>query len=339
METLKHNIQHTISARLTTDTYKQWYSHYQYWFTFCTYYKIPIEQVNEETLLYFCAWKVHLTNNGASSLRGYIYGIREFAQQLGKKTIVTQVAMPSLHNYFKARKKLKPPSAKDIIDAPHFKAWMHDLYPTIADDPLLDKTTAFNNQVWRSFWSFQFCTEGRNDRLVRKDINGVKVHMLEWDKKWKPNENYQFLILHYDRSKGNQFKKKQFAISICTCKTVPLPVCTVCETNLLFNWLTKYFKPQLTPWAILKNNKFLPITYNMSRNEIQRMEKFYDIPRGTHGTHSIRGGGDQYNRELGFTDFTRCNLAGWANLNTALLYANKVSPQQLIRIATAEMNR
>ncbi len=67
------------------------------------------------------------------------------------------------------------------------------------------------------------------------------------------------------------------------------------------------------------------------------MKKYYDIPRGTYGTHSLRGGGDQYNRELGFTDFTRCNLAGWANLNTALLYATKVNAKQLIRIAQAEI--
>ncbi len=337
METLKNDVQITISARLTKRTHKQWFAYYQYWFIFCEHYNLPVNIITEETLLYFCAWKVRLSDNGASSLRGYIYGIREFAQKIGQKTIVTQVAMPSLHNFFKARKKIKPPSAKDIIDAPHLKSWLTDLYPTISDDPSLDKTTAFNNQVWRSFWTFQFCTEGRNDRLVRKDINGVRLNMIEWNKKWKPNKKFNFLVLHYNKSKGNQLKQKQFALALCTCNRAILPICTVCETNHLLNWLTNRLKPKLVIWSILKNNKFLPITYDMSRNQIQKMEKYYDIPRGTYGTHTLRGGGDQYNRELGFTDFTRCNLAGWANLNTALLYATKVNAKQLIRIAQAEI--
>eukprot|EP01084_Bolivina_argentea_P092143 165806_1 len=116
--------------------------------------------------------------------------------------------------------------------------------------------------------------------------------MIEWNKPWKPNNNFNFLVLHYNKSKGNQLKRKQFALALCTCKAAVVPICTVCETNQLLNWLAKKLKPKLAIWSILKNNKFLPITYNMSRNQIQKMEKFYQIPRGTYGTHSIRGGGD-----------------------------------------------
>ncbi len=248
--------------------------------------------------------------------------------------------MPSLHNYFKARLKLKPPNAKSIIDAPHLRHWLNSLYPTLQTNPNLDTTQAFNNQVWRSFWTFQFCTQGRISRLVRQDINGISLSMLQWSTKiWKPKIKYNYLILTYDKSKTNQLKKKQFAVAICTCDSATLPVCTVCETTILMNWYIKMLSPNLRIWSVLKNGSFTPINYDTARNQIQRMERFFQVPPGTFGTHSLRGGGDQYNRELGFTEFTRCNLAGWTNRNTALLYANKVNATQLLRIATAEISR
>eukprot|EP01084_Bolivina_argentea_P218003 370030_1 len=86
----------TIGHRLTERVRKQWIRNSERWHTFCIEYNIETDDFDEINLITFCMWIVWFGDNGWSSLRGYIYSVRDFSIRIMRPINVDKKSMPTL---------------------------------------------------------------------------------------------------------------------------------------------------------------------------------------------------------------------------------------------------
>ncbi len=321
----------TCDARLEPGSKSSFESAAKEFVSFCKQYHINPTNVNQEILNLYVAYQTYHFDSAKETLRGHIYGIKDACSKADIELNVTLQSMPTLHQFYKGRLKLKPPKEKQYLMAKQIAVGFRKIWSVNINK--VGVPLAYINQVKRAVISAQFLLQSRSNRMTRPDTNGARIKQLEWDSgnhiPYKGKSEFMMLIT--DKSKTNHIKKLKFSITFHECDYDDGFICAVCENINMWNWRKKDWHKGDPIWVISKKNgDQFPVDYNDMRNWMKDLAKVVGMDPRTVATHSNRRGGDAHARKRGASDATRQNQADWKSIQTMRNYGVEISKNDLI---------
>ncbi len=306
-------IENALLLQGVSDSYRKNNNiHWRRYINFCILYGVKGIPANQETLCLYAAFRFKTSTIIGASFKNELYGIRSVHIDLGYELDIRKGSMKRLGRIRDGWTRLRTSNQrlKKPVTSVILKKFLACLSPLDRDHQTLRAILCFAKFGLLRVSEYTYGINGNSPKV--KDISLIPDAI-----------NPDYLVYRFNKSKCNQFKKRERIVCVCTC---PNP----CAIHELVNMLAFRKITSINDNLFQLKNGSCP-TDNQVRNLISSLCGLCGLNPKEFSSHQLRSGGVVDLLCAGVADSVVQELARWANLDSMIPY-KKLSDENLAKL-------